>query len=175
VHTASSILNKVNDSINPCDDFYNFACGKFIAETNIPDEEVSVDTFSLVDNTLNAQLLKLISKDVTDSEIKPFKLAKQMYKACMDEELIEERGIKPLLDIHERLGGWPVVKGDSWDEKNWTWVKAVQSFRKTGYSIDYIFDLSVEIDSKNSSRRTLDVSLFKKNYFSQGMCIICGL
>lgn len=81
-----------------------------------------------------------------------------MYKACMDEELIEKRGIKPLLDVHKKLGGWPVIVGDSWDEENWNWVKAVQDFRRIGYSIDYILDLSVEVDSKNSSKRTLDVS-----------------
>lgn len=61
-------------------------------------------------------------------------------------------------DIYEKLGGWPVVKGDSWDEENWSWIKTVQMYRKLGFSMDYILDLSVETDSKNSSKRTLDVS-----------------
>lgn len=71
--------------------------------------------------------------------------------------LIEERGLDPLYKVTEKLGGWPVVKGDSWDEDNWTWVEAVKKFRKLGYSMDYILDFSVGIDLKNSTQRTIDV------------------
>lgn len=75
--------------------------------------------------------------------------------------LIEERGLSPLLDIHESMGGWPVVKGDSWDEKSWTWQQSVKNFRKRGYSTDYILDFSVGTDLKNSTRRIVDVSEMK--------------
>ena len=51
-----------------------------------------------------------------------------------------------------------MVKGDEWDEKNWSWVEAVKKFRKVGYSMDYIFDFSIGIDLKNSTKRTIDVS-----------------
>lgn len=64
----------------------------------------------------------------------------------------------PLHTITERLGGWPVVKGDAWKEDEWSWVEAVKKFRKEGYSMDYILDFSVGIDLKNSTQRTIDVS-----------------
>lgn len=88
--------------------------------------------------------------------------------------LIEQRGVEPLLKIHEELGGWPVVKGDAWDESAWNWVKSVQDFRQRGFSTDYIFDFSVGTDLKNSTRRIIDVSLhtlqanrlFISNFFS---------
>lgn len=65
----------------------------------------------------------------------------------------------PLFNITDKLGGWPVVKGDKWDEKSWDWISAVKEFRKVGYSMDYILDFSVGIDLKNSTKRTIDVSL----------------
>lgn len=71
--------------------------------------------------------------------------------------LIEERGLRPLVDIQEEMGGWPVVKGDNWDEKSWSWQKSVKDFRKRGYSTDYILDFSVGTDLKNSTRRIIDV------------------
>lgn len=75
----------------------------------------------------------------------------------MNKTLIEERGIKPIVTISESLGGWPVIKGDSWDEAGWTWQQSVRDFRKNGFSMDYILDFSVGIDLKNSTKRTIDL------------------
>lgn len=73
-------------------------------------------------------------------------------------DLIEQRGLKPIKDIMEAMGGWPAVKGDSWDEKSWSWTKAAIECRKYGYSTDYVMDFSVGTDLKNSSTRIIDVS-----------------
>lgn len=59
------------------------------------------------------------------------------------------------------MGGWPVVKGDSWDEKSWSWQKAALNCRRNGYSTDYIVDFSVGTDLKNSSTKIVDVSFSK--------------
>lgn len=76
-------------------------------------------------------------------------------------ELIESRGLKPINNILDGIGGWPAVKGDSWDEKSWTWQAAAVYCRKTGYSTDYVVDFSVSTDLKNSSTKIIDVSFFK--------------
>lgn len=159
IHAASSILDKMEDGIEPCDDFYSFACGEFVESTMIPDEKVSVNTFSIIGDKLQEQLRSLISDKKDPKDSKPFNLAKDLYKACMNKTLIEERGLKPLVDITDNLGGWPVVKGGAWDpDSKWTWQWAVQEFRKVGYSMDYIFDFSIGIDLKKSTSRIIDVS-----------------
>lgn len=159
IHAASNALDQIDDTVEPCDDFYGYACGSFVKNTMIPDEKVSVNTFSLIGDKLQEQLRALISEKADPNDSKPFNLAKNLYTACMNKSLIEERGLKPLLDITDSLGGWPVVKGDRWNDKSdWTWIKAVKDFRKIGYSMDYIFDFSVGIDLKNSTARTIDVS-----------------
>lgn len=71
-------------SVNPCDDFYQFACGKFLKETQIPEDKTSVTTFSDISDTLLDQLKNIITKPPSDTDIKPFKMAKYLYKACMD-------------------------------------------------------------------------------------------
>lgn len=72
---------------------------------------------------------------------------------------IEERGLKPILDIIDKLGGWPVVKGDQWNVKSeWSWTGAVEKLRKLGYSVNYVFELSVESDFKNSTTWIINVS-----------------
>lgn len=148
----------MDTSVEPCDDFYSYACGNFVKNTMIPDEKVSVNTFSLIGDKLQEQLRALISEEAQPGESKPFTLAKDLYKACMNKTIIEEKGLKPFVSIADSLGGWPVVKGDRWDdESSWNWIQAVKEFRKVGYSMDYIFDFSIGIDLKESLKRIIDV------------------
>lgn len=127
----------------------------------IPDEKVSVNTFSIIGDKLQEQLRALISEKSEADESKPFTLAKNLYRACMNKTLIEERGLAPVYEKLDSLGGWPVLKGDRWDEKStWSWQQAVKDFRKVGYSMDYVFDFSVGVDLKKSLSRTIDVSGF---------------
>jgi membrane metallo-endopeptidase-like protein 1 len=78
------MLNMMDPNVEPCDDFYNFACGNFVEETNIPDEKVSVNTFSIIGDKLQEQLRNLVSDPINDEEAEPFKLAKKVFKACMN-------------------------------------------------------------------------------------------
>lgn len=47
----------------------------------------------------------------------------------MNYEAIEKRGIKPLLDLLEKFGGWPVIDED-WDERSFDWLRLVALLRK---------------------------------------------
>ncbi|CRK97823.1 CLUMA_CG011199, isoform A, partial [Clunio marinus] len=173
VHAASKMLEQMDRTIEPCDDFYNFACGQYLEETIIPDDKVSVNAFSVISDKLQEQLRTIITDPIRDEEIEPFKMVKKLYLACMNKTLIEERGLEPLLNIHESMGGWPLLKGDSWDEKAWSWQKSVRDFRKRGYSPDYILDFSVGTDLKNSTRRIIDIDQaalgLSREYLVQGL------
>jgi len=157
VHSASKMLEQMDTSVEPCDDFYTYACGGFVKNTIISDEKVSVNTFSIIGDKLQEQLRGLVTDPMDPNEPEPFKLAKKLYNACINRTRIEERGMKPLIDIHESLGGWPVIKGDAWDEAAWSWIKSVKDFRARGFSTDYVIDFSVSTDLKNSTRRIIDI------------------
>lgn len=81
---ASRVLDAMDSNVEPCDDFYNFACGTFVKNTNIPDEKVSVNTFSVIGDLLQEQLRILVSEEPREAEAKPFALAKNFFKACMN-------------------------------------------------------------------------------------------
>lgn len=55
------------------------------------------------------------------------------------------------------LGGWPVLEGDYWTGKQFTWYNTVYSFRHSGLEFDSIIDLSVGFDLQNSSRRMVQI------------------
>jgi neprilysin len=84
VHAASKMLEQLNEDVEPCDDFYNFACGNFVENTIIPDDKVSVNTFSVISDKLQEQLRTIVTAPVDENEIAPFKNVKKLYLACMN-------------------------------------------------------------------------------------------
>ena len=53
---ASEILQNMDETVNPCDDFYQFACGNFIKKTAIPDDRTRVSSFSVLSDELLSQV-----------------------------------------------------------------------------------------------------------------------
>lgn len=157
IHTASKLLINMDDKVDPCDDFYDFACGSFMKNTRIPDDKTSVNTFSIITDELQEQIRALLDEPIAENEPRPFALAKTLYQACMNRTAIEARGTKPLLDMLQRLGGWPVLQGDTWDERSFSWDESVYRFRQAGYSVDYFLDFSISVDVKNSTKRIIDL------------------
>ncbi|XP_030765452.1 neprilysin-2 isoform X1 [Sitophilus oryzae] len=157
VHTASKVLEYMDQSVDPCDDFYQFTCGNFLKKTSIPDDKSSVTSFSIISDTLQEQLRSMIEEPIQPNEPKPFKLTKKLYRACMNKTLIEQEGLTTIHSILSDLGGWPVLEGLQWNEGDFDWRESVYKFRKLGYSVDYFIDFSVGIDVKNSTKRVIDL------------------
>jgi neprilysin len=159
LNTASKMLDSLDLSVEPCDDFYNFACGKFVEETNIPDDKVVVNTFSIIGDEMQEQMLTLVGDLDPEFELESLQLAKELFAACMNKKMIDERDAKPMFKMHKLLGGWPVLKGDDWDDESWTWEQSVRDFRKYGFSTNYILAFTTPIDLKNTTQRMVDVSV----------------
>lgn len=157
ISTAAEVLQMMNSKVNPCDDFYSFACGNFIDETVIPDDRTRVSMFSVLGDKLEEQVRGLLEGAIMPEEPKPFRMAKAVFQSCMDTERIERLGLDPLKRILSSLGGWPVLEGAAWVDPEFKWYNTIYKFRDIGYSVDYLVDFSVTTDLKNSSFRVLDL------------------
>lgn len=162
INAAAKIMSYLDETADPCENFYEFACGNYLKETPIPEDKITVDSFSNVRDLVQEQLRTIINEPPQPNESKPFRLAKYFNSACLNKTIIEERGIKPLSDILEAYGGWPVVKGDLWSEGGWDWVEVIKKFRRMGLDTSIIFSFGVVTDLKNSTGRVMDVSSILK-------------
>lgn len=63
IHIASNILESMDLGVEPCDDFYTYACGGWVAANPIPDGKSSWGTFMKLE-----QQNQLVIKHVLGSD-----------------------------------------------------------------------------------------------------------
>ena len=89
----------LDPSVNACDDFYQYACGTWMKQTQIPADESSWSRSFNVIHDRNEEILHQILEGYAKGENQSEPYAKQLgdfYGSCMDEAAIEAAGIKPL-------------------------------------------------------------------------------
>lgn len=69
---------------------------------------------------------------------------------------IEKQQLRPLVNLLEEFGGWPVVEGDNW-KFNLTWFDLILKFHNASYPYQHYLDFGVSVDKKNSTRQMLYV------------------
>jgi putative endopeptidase len=103
-------LSSIDLAADPCADMYKFACGKFEANHPIPSDQPGVDPFYVLYNVNTQSLNGILQKAAAGGASRSPDEQKigDYYKACLDTDAIEAKGLaplQPLLDKIDGLGG----------------------------------------------------------------------
>lgn len=154
-----NIMKYMDQTIDPCENFYDFVCGKYLRETILPEDKSSDLSFYQLGDKLREQLQDVLTEDSHPNEPHAFRLAKDFTKICLNEEALNAAGIAPMVEFLDKYGGWPVVKGENeWNGDYWDWLTVKRQIFDDGLLDNLILEFSIRPDDKNSSKRALFVS-----------------
>ncbi|VDM56365.1 unnamed protein product [Angiostrongylus costaricensis] len=141
-------------SVNPCEDFYEFACGYWNEEHPIPDDMSAFGTFSFVREQVRQQLRVLLEQEL-ESESTSINMARIAYKTCMNKTQLEILKTSLLFETLTELGYWPLLQSD-WNKEKFQ-LTDLAALARRDYGVESFFQVYIYADAKNTSRNTLFV------------------
>lgn len=155
---ASRMQTFMNTTIDPCTDFYGYACNRWVNRKNVRPSRVErtilTDTFDI--NTVKLQRILAQRPELTANFAAENKL-KNFFRSCVSQYMKETLTGKPLVDIIvNKLNNWYVLDGD--DQR--TTFDLDQTLQKVhvDYWINALFSYFVSKDQVDPKKRVIEVS-----------------
>ena len=106
-HTPVLDVTAMDRTIDPCGDFFHYACGGWIKNNPIPPDQSSWDLYSKMADENKEKLRGILEaasaphpgRNAVDQKIGDY------YASCMDEKAIEAKGADPLKPALQRIAG----------------------------------------------------------------------
>ena len=168
LEATSFLIQGLDQSVNPCEDFYKYSCGNWEANNVIPEGFGRYSTFNELGTSNSITLKKALEEPVPEGDDGSVSKARYMYTQCMDLNAINERGADPLREIVRENGGWELI-GMEETEPNWTLEDSL--YREHYYGSDAIFSFSIEPDDFNSSKVVIKVLCLSVFVLCEYVCV----
>ncbi|XP_053256629.1 membrane metallo-endopeptidase-like 1 isoform X1 [Podarcis raffonei] len=174
VTAAARIIQNMDPTAEPCQNFYQYACGGWLSRHVIPETSSRYNIFDTLRDELEI-ILKGVLETPEHEDREAFQKAKMLYRSCMNESIIEQHDSLPLLEVLHTVGGWPVASAD-WNitnEPNWK-IEDKLALLNFQYNARVLIDMFVWHDDRDSSRNIIYIDQpglgmpSRDYYFSDG-------
>ncbi|UJR14935.1 hypothetical protein I4U23_001917 [Adineta vaga] len=173
VKAANYILESIDETVEPCENFFEFTCGTWLKNHRIPDDAGSQDTFNVLRSQLDNDIVDILTLPLPDgmTNIKSINNARVLFDSCVNESAIETDSVNSILSlINTEFGGWPMLQGSSWNSSTFNLSRLLLKLREYNHHI--IYSCGTSIDDTNSSIYYIRVSQSdlgleqRSNYFN---------
>uniref|UniRef100_A0AAR2LDU8 Membrane metallo-endopeptidase-like 1 n=1 Tax=Pygocentrus nattereri TaxID=42514 RepID=A0AAR2LDU8_PYGNA len=153
--SAARLLQNMDQGVEPCQNFYRYACGGWLDRHVVPETSSRYSVFDILRDELET-ILKGVLEAESELDREAVRKAKVLYTSCMNENLIEKRGAQPLLDLIDDVGGWPVASDDWNTTADYEWsLEDTLALFISRFHKRVLFDLFVWTDDRDSNQHVL--------------------
>ena len=151
---ANKMRSYMNESVDPCTDFYAFSCANWAKKPLLYD----ISMFDVINYRFALKVIRMLQspEDPADNEID--KKVKAFYQSCINfsHKFNKDDYRQKLIEIMDEFGGMPAVKGADWNEDSFDWLETVAKIMHK-YKKDIIIALNLGPDYMMSTTLSLTV------------------
>ncbi|XP_025081160.1 neprilysin-1-like isoform X2 [Pomacea canaliculata] len=154
--SAAYIAKSINISVDPCENFYHFACGRWLEDHQIPADDITVSAFSIISEDIKQTLKELLILDDPEAP-EAVMQARTYFRSCEDVDTIDKLGKKPLLDLLDLNGRgiYPTLQ-PSWTDTGMTFSDIVEYLTNWGaFESNALIIMSVVVDEMQSDNHII--------------------
>ncbi|CAG6007790.1 unnamed protein product [Menidia menidia] len=165
LRAARFVQANIDPTIQPCQDFYSFACGGWLRRHGIPEDKLSYGIITAIGEHNEEKLQRLLLEPVRrQGPHSAERKVKEFYRSCVNIQEIDKLGSGPMTEVIGSCGGWD-LEGAPQGAAGWETAGGSHRpdfnellYRTQGvYSTAVFFSLTVNVDDKNSSRNAIRI------------------
>ncbi|XP_041850374.1 endothelin-converting enzyme-like 1 isoform X1 [Melanotaenia boesemani] len=165
LRAARFVQANIDPTIQPCQDFYSFACGGWLRRHGIPEDKLSYGIITAIGEHNEEKLQRLLLEPIRRQGLNSAeRKVKEFYRSCVNIQEIDKLGSGPMTEVLDSCGGWDMARAPP-GAAGWESEGAPQRpdfnellYRTQGvYSTAVFFSLTVNVDDKNSSRNAIRI------------------
>uniref|UniRef100_A0A672FE39 Membrane metallo-endopeptidase-like 1 n=1 Tax=Salarias fasciatus TaxID=181472 RepID=A0A672FE39_SALFA len=149
---AARLLQNMDDSVKPCDNFYQYACGGWLERHVIPETSSRHSIFDILRDKLEI-VLKGVLETTNEQDRDAIRKAKVLYSSCMNESKTEQNTRQLFLFTSE---DWPVASEDWNTTETWSLEDTLATLTARFHK-KVMLDMYVWTDDRDSQRHIIYV------------------
>ncbi|KAG5890095.1 hypothetical protein JTB14_003658 [Gonioctena quinquepunctata] len=161
LRSAANLKLSMDFSVDPCEDFYEYACGKWDKEHPNVELDSSYDAYDSIDDKISVATKNILTRDRVDGEPRALEKSKNFYWACKDMDARNALGLTSMNKYLKKVK-LPVLPNfilktvEERENYIFNWMKS-EALIKKYFKLDVFIGASVTVDAYNVSQKILSI------------------